>query len=186
MKERLDFFQKKGIRKEVFFYYNKKKEQIIKSDILFYPYACQGDVCASYHHPANGLALVFLLYGMFLVGLSDWVEYNFGRLIPYRASTAGRVCISAVRRTELVLISSLCVYVRHGACNMHRDLKPDEKRHGSHQDDQGDCIDSNVDCRMNNSNAEMMINAIKPRTFFLIFPSLIITVEGDLGGGRNG
>jgi hypothetical protein len=36
-----------------------------------------------------------------------------------------------------------------------------------HQDDQADCSDSGVDGRMNNSNAEMMINAIRlirPRT----------------------
>ena len=66
-------------------------------------------MCVSYH------ALVFLLYEMLMVGLSDGVEYNFGRLIPYRASTARRVYVSAVRRTELVLVSSLYMYVRHGA-----------------------------------------------------------------------
>lgn len=51
---------------------------------------------------------------------------------------------------------------------MHGDLKQDGQRRGSHQDDQGDCSDSCVDGRMNNSNAEMMINAIRPRTFFKI------------------
>jgi hypothetical protein len=50
-------------------------------------------------------------------------------------------------------------YVRHGN---NRDLKQDGQRRGSHQDDQGDCSDSGVDGRVNNSNAEMMINAIRP------------------------
>ena len=85
------------------------------------------------HHPANGFALVLLrLCGMLMVGLSDWVEYNFGQMIPYLASTAGREGPGCG-----ISIGSL--HVRTSWCNMHRDLKPDGQRRGSHQDDQGDC-----------------------------------------------
>ena len=50
----------------------------------------------------------------------------------------------------VVLVFSPCMYVRHGAI-MHRDLKLDGQRRGSHQDDQADCSDSGVDGRMNNN-----------------------------------
>jgi hypothetical protein len=60
----------------------------------------------------------------------------------------------------VVLVSGLFMYyVRHA----QRLETPDGQRRGSHQDDQGD---SSVDGRTNDSNAEMMINAIRPRTFF--------------------
>lgn len=42
----------------------------------------QGDVCVL---PANGFRFGLAM----VVGVSDWVEYNFDRLIPYRVSTAG-------------------------------------------------------------------------------------------------
>jgi hypothetical protein len=124
-KERLDFFQKKGNTQGSIF--NEKKREMIKSDIYYQILpvrSCQADVWASYHHPANGFALVFLLCEMLMVGLSDWVEYNFGRLIPYRASTARRVCVSVVRRTELYRVYACTMYVM-----VHRDLKPDGQRH---------------------------------------------------------
>jgi hypothetical protein len=72
---------------------------------------------------------------------------------------------------------------------MHRDLKHQTDNDVAHIrtiKDQGDS--TSVDGRTNDSNAEMMINAIRPRTFFNFSVSdycITVYIEGDFGGGNG-
>jgi hypothetical protein len=47
-----------------------------------------------------------------MVSLSDWVEYNFGRLIPYISCQHSRACMHfcGEKDRDVVLVSNLCMY----------------------------------------------------------------------------